>query len=471
DLPELRRAASEGDKWAPARQAALLLRGELELDEVHASAAGGRAGTRAQDDLALHAFLCQDLPRLRASVATLGGAFGALWSAVTEGESMDAADAAFEEARGADDAIRAIDAMALRALHALDSGDAEAALRIARQASRMAASEGVIQREYFANLVLARARRYVRQTAAALRILHDLEQVVSGPWHAWVEWELMFGGGSVPGARSRWANALQRQLQEGSAAAGPRTLCAGFANELEHLGAALDPASPPGDDWARGTVSDVHPSLSGFLVPQIDGSGKEVASAYVVAHPEPWARRILSQGLHRTDGGATATAFNLSARRTHVALATLALAHGASMHVHALFEAVYGFPFVVPKHQGTFRGLLHRMRAELPEFARIEREADVCRLITTHTLVLPDPRCAPDLEQTVLRLLGKEGTRLTSDAIARQLAVPLRTVQRALRDLVDVGSCEVVAEGRRSFYRIEDTTFSEPTLTRLRASR
>jgi hypothetical protein len=56
-----------------------------------------------------------------------------------------------------------------------------------------------------------------------------------------------------------------------------------------------------------------------------------------------------------------------------------------------------------------------------------------------------------------------KGGAMSAEHAAQRLGVPLRTVQALLAQLVEEGECHADKNGRRVQYRVEDTTFSEPT--------
>jgi hypothetical protein len=45
------------------------------------------------------------------------------------------------------------------------------------------------------------------------------------------------------------------------------------------------------------------------------------------------------------------------------------------------------------------------------------------------------------------------------------LRIPLRSIQKILRELLDDNACVSEGQGRRVEYYVEDTTFSEPTIS------
>jgi Fic family protein len=123
---------------------------------------------------------------------------------------------------------------------------------------------------------------------------------------------------------------------------------------------------------------------------------------------------------------------------------------------------VYGFQHAPDVHRGIFDVLLHRARARVRGLAEIEREGDRLRLKGKQPFLVPDPRSVQPLEEFMLRLVARSGGASAKEA-AEALNVPLRTVHRALQRLVSEGACQRARAGRTVVYRIEDTTFQEPT--------
>jgi len=195
---------------------------------------------------------------------------------------------------------------------------------------------------------------------------------------------------------------------------------------------------------------------------------------WVSVSPGRPARRILGTGI----GLLTDAVVIRSSRRgtrTEGSLARLAL-EPDGMEERAFFEAVYGFPFAAGEHEEVLRGLLHRMRGAVGDAAEITRKpnsssGEVLRLVPRRTLVVEDPRCQEPLADRVLDRLAASNGRATAKELTAALRVPLRTVQRSLGQLVDDGACHAEPDGRRTEYVVEDTTFSEPSLHRLRGQR
>ncbi len=92
-------------------------------------------------------------------------------------------------------------------------------------------------------------------------------------------------------------------------------------------------------------------------------------------------------------------------------------------------------------------------------------EADCLRV--SEEVLLPDPRIVFETDMLVLRHLARNAGRASAQEIATALGVSARTVQTTLRTLLTDGTCTTVREGRRVEYQLEDTTLSEPTLSRL----
>jgi hypothetical protein len=62
----------------------------------------------------------------------------------------------------------------------------------------------------------------------------------------------------------------------------------------------------------------------------------------------------------------------------------------------------------------------------------------------------------------VLQLVARCG-RMSAKDTSQQLGLPLRSAQAALEALVATGACTRERNGRAIEYRVDDTTFQEPT--------
>ena len=167
-----------------------------------------------------------------------------------------------------------------------------------------------------------------------------------------------------------------------------------------------------------------------------------------------------------------------SGARTETGIAALALAGEGGDTRDAIFRRVYGFTFVAYRHRAVLDTLCHRMRALLGSAGDIRRdEAEASgvadspspampsiALVLREAIVVPDMRCVLPAADRVLRSLALLGATSAS-AAAESLRMPLRTVQAVLQQLVADGACTIERDGRRIAYRIEDTTFTEVTLS------
>ena len=385
-------------------------------------------------------------------------------------------------------AVLAVEATALRALAALNQGNIEKATERGRRASRMARTEAIPRAEFMAHLVLARMRRVSGKPHLAARILSSLLEFAAPPWHPWMLWELTLAGGQptpdTPGPAAPWPALDQVRLLLDAARAGNQAAFderlssalaavsgwAWFDTDLHlfhHLvdpRIALEALDPRVVGWVRGQTAETPFGLHGLCANPIKPEADEDAVAYVIASPDLPARRILSFGLELLPGEAIRLAqMRRRSGRLDTAAAALALAGPEGMESTEFFRSVYGFAYTPEIHRGVIKTLVHRLRARLDVVARVHSESGRLRLEHITTAILPDPRCSAALNDRVLWLLSTHRGLSARDA-AERLQLPLRTVQTALHELVEDGSCESQRMGRNVSYEVEDTTFSEPTL-------
>lgn len=391
-----------------------------------------------------------------------------------------------------------IEAATLRALAAMGSGDLEAALATARRASRMARTEALPQQEYLANLVLARLRRMTQRPHLAVRILAALARVAPRPWAGWLSWELrlagdeataatLSGGVTGPGealvtdhalvAAESFGRAVEaagsgdrarfsEELSRTRAAVAP---CPWLLAELEAARIALDPdadvadASPELLSWVCGASTEPPTALAGLCTVADAAAASESAAAWVLSRPPRGARRVLARGLGLAgDEARRIQKLKRKKGRTDTCLAVLALAGPTGMTREELFRSVYGFQYSAVLHQGVLDTMLHRLRARVEPSGAIHRDGDRIVLRLGEPLIVPDPRCTSTVDGAVLRLLATQ-TIGTAKEAAQALGVPLRTAQAALQQLVSDGALISERRGNQVAYRVEDTTFSEPT--------
>jgi hypothetical protein len=405
------------------------------------------------------------------------------------GTSLDAKlESVRSEAVEAKAAVLAVECAAVRALAAINDGDIAEATERARRASRMARTEAIPRAEFMAHLVLARMRRISGKPHLAARILSSLLELAAPPWHPWMLWELMLAGGYSDASRLEVAppwpllndvlgllsaaesgnrDSFDRTVAQVRATAAPWSW---LVADVEILAQVIDPELDLASldrrvvDWVRGQTALTPYGLHGLCANPELLEADEAAVAYVVAGPGRQPRRILLHGLELVRDAAVRVAqMRRRSGRLDTAAAALALAAAEGMESTEFFRAVYGFAYTPEIHRGVIKTLVHRLRTRLEDVACIHSEAGRLQFEPLTPMILPDPRCAAALNDRVLWLLSTH-RGLSAREAAQRLNLPLRTVQTALHELVEDGSCESLRTGRSVSYEVEDTTFSEPTL-------
>ena len=410
-----------------------------------------------------------------------------MWSAFAAGDWRRVARCAEALRRLATDvtAELRLEAAALLARARQEDGDLSAALDMARAASSESRAASFPQAEYLANLVLARMRRYHGTAYLATRILGALAPIVPRAWAGWLRWESTMaspGGGREP-PRSRFdseraADDLGRAFERARADdrdgfIGSMVQLEGWATRWPPLAAdvrSLRGASLPEDErdvtdalrqWRCGERHGLAPGIG-----SPHAGDDQVGGGWVLVDAGSAGRRVtgVSVGIHRDATTTFLDAGHAGRGRMEKLLAVLALAGPPGVAEPDLFARVYGFRYAPEVHGGTFGGvLLHRARERVGTMARLERSAGTVRLeVPTGRLLCPDPRCTTVDHDRVLRHLSEHGV-VTARAIARALSIPLRSVQATLKDLVEHEICDRERRGREWTYRVEDTTFREPT--------
>ncbi len=373
------------------------------------------------------------------------------------------------------------DVASIRALATATSGDLEGATELARRASMMSRTEALQEQETLANLVLARVRRLTGRPFLATRILGALARFSSPAWRPWIDWEHTMASGAPGGAIRRdddAAGLLARAIEAArlgnqsgfvaSMAAGLAGLrgLAGHVADLDAARIALDPEADPGPvtaplaRWRRGLDDEVPRGLLGLTTSADPGD----AAVVVLARPGTPGARLLGPGAPLVEAAGAARLPQMQRRqgRTDTALAVLALAGDEGLSEDELFRAAYGFAFSHSVHGGVLDVLLHRARAHVGAAGEITRGRGVLALAVRSPLLLVDPRCAPHDDDRVLQLVARCG-RLSAKDTSQQLGLPLRSAQAALEALVATGACTRERNGRAIEYRVDDTTFQEPT--------
>ena len=311
----------------------------------------------------------------------------------------------------------------------------------------MSRTEELVHQQYLAGVALARVRRHAGQPHIALRILGALERVAPADWRPWLEHERALAGdrSALPAAETTHAALRQR------AALAPCTLLRG---EIELAMALLDPehAAAAATRWRAGRVHEVPRGLIALE------AGTTEHQALVLVSPGRPAARVLASSAAIGERPLLSTS---RPGRIETALSVLALAR-APLAVEAFFSQVYGFAFEPRIHRGSLEVLVHRLRELLGDRAVIERELGDVQLVAREAFAVPDPRVRRTLDDAVLRAIAEQ-PGATARQSAERAGAPLRSVQHALKRLVEGGACEAIKRGRVVCYRVEDTTFTEPT--------
>lgn len=408
----------------------------------------------------------------------------AVWAALS---------AVFEGAKKNQLAGLAIDAQCAMAIACMIGGDLTQATAISRRASRMARTEGLPQQQYLSNLLLARVRRLNGVPHLATHILNALMVIAPSPYQSWIRWERLLAGtivgdGPPPQQPVDWAcGALGRVLDAAMKGEGEDLALAEkdllmhvapvplVRAEAQDLCMGIDPlgsttaTSDAMSEWLKGATALPPHGLYGvedIATEEVDANRRDVG--YILAGPGRRARRVLgfakaplaSADLHdekRTDRRRI---------RIETGVAVLALAAGPIAD-SVFFRQVYGFEHNPIVHAAVLDALVSRMRKALTGVASLERVDGALSLSFVCLARLPDPRCAQPLEDRVLRVLVRAQDGTAKDAATR-LGLPLRTIQEALKELIDGGACAKRREGRKIAYVIEDTTFAPPTQSGVR---
>lgn len=463
------------------------------------AAGGDPAATRAAARQATSALAAFDVPRARewldafASAPDPSGALACakVGAALLSGnadaaESLGALKALQQRASEQGDAHTVVEAAIWSAVAQLEVGPVEDALKRARRASRMARTESMPQLEYFSAIILARLRRLTGTPHLASRILNAVGRFASAQWLGWVAWELFWvddddaveralarggsqpapsigvgrdllalGRGAASGDRAHVAAAMSRL----SGAPRPRMTDAELATLHHHLLPGGEPPAPTaafcaGTDPVVPLGLDKRAGAEGFK-----------ARGCVLVHPRG-AWRTFPSALAVIEGAPPPLGKAAGQARMDTLVAVLALAGPEGLPTAEVFAATYGFTYIPTTHAGTFRVLLHHVRKRMAGLATISREDKRLRLVCERPFAVEDPRCTESVASRLLLQIARNPTGARS--LAKALAVPLRTAQLALHELVDDGSCVRVRKGNAVEYRVEDTTFLEPTSIRAR---
>ncbi len=329
--------------------------------------------------------------------------------------------------------------------------------------------------------MLARVRRLTGRPFLATRILGALARFASPAWRPWIDWEHTMASGALadgaPGDDDA-ARSLARMIELARlgdrsgfehATAHARARMGGLVGHLADLDAAriaIDPDADAGPvdaplaRWRRGLDDDGPRGLLGLTTSADPGD----VPVFVLARKGAPGARLLGPDAPLVEAAGAARLPQTQRRqgRTDTALAVLALAGEEGLTEDQLFRAAYGFAFSHNVHGGVLDVLLHRARAHLGRAGEITRSRSALALTVPAPLLLVDPRCAPHDDDRVLQLVARCG-RMSAKDTSQQLGLPLRSAQAALEALAATGACTRERNGRAIEYRVDDTTFQEPT--------
>lgn len=407
------------------------------------------------------------------SRAALVASLAEAWQAWFAGKVVDAAALAESQRKAAAERMPAlaIELMSVLALVDLRAGDLDAALRRARIASRMGRSEGIPYAEVLANVALARVRRMHARPHLALRILRGLRRYAPPVWHSWLSWEALMAGRWNGEDTPLWpllkaaAEGTRQALLNAAAAldvgALPRPLQADAQATIALLTGSEGHAAL--NAWRAGSTAALPAELAGLAF-ALPSPGSATFHSWVAAG-EGTATRVshLETELAKADGFAMLQRPHQPRADTGVAMLSLAT---APIDKETYFQDLYGFPFEPALHAATFSMHLSRLRERIRPHATLVIEGETLRLTHHARVLLPDPRCKELLAQRALRVLAEQPGGLSTRALAATLGSTLRTAQRAIHALVDDGVIESTPQGRGTVYSVEDSTFSEPTMSR-----
>ena len=411
---------------------------------------------------------------------------GALWirwleQALAPGAESEAAAIEAEAGHLRAPDVR-VDAATTRALILHEEERLEEALAIARRAARMAATEGLRTPRILASLVLARIRAALGQAVHATRITESLAGWASPEWSGWIACERLFVSGlgvaehalapvvdtSTPSEAARALVAMmnaarQSQRSELSRQAAFLATVPVLVRRVHAALGLLDPAIDP--DRLEPAVAEFVRGEGGILPLGLSGLGApdegDDSTAWILRRAHAPGRRLARLGLSLA-GTPPLAASQRRTGREDVALAVLALAGDEGVSYATLVRRVYRAAYAPELHDAKLRVLGHRVGARLGASGQVGASHGQLALHVESPILVPDPRCALGPEDRVLHALARRG-RASARELAEELAIPLRTVQGAVRELLEDGACREEPHGRSVQYVVEDTTYAEPT--------
>lgn len=364
--------------------------------------------------------------------------------------------------------------------------ESDQALASARTAVRVAHTEGLPQIQYMSGLALARARRVGGRPYLAGRILSALKPRTSTLYDERIAWELLMAGYELTAAPGI-AQHLQTLLTSGSAAQkqGGLARCeedntdplmgADIASLRRLLGVSTlqDQRVESEERFMQGLSHEVPAWLQG--VAAAPSTWSELDATCVAAQSVAAVlARPLSESVHAvrtliplsaSGDGQVLKSHPSNGRRALSGIAALCLSGGQATE-QELWKSTYQLEYQPEKHRDILKVLIRRMRSNLGSHGRIERLGTSVRIHLSDSILVVDPRCQSSPERRVLEEIAACAGSCRD--IAERIGMPVRSVQRILRQLVESGDCARRRGGRDVVYSLEDTTFHEPSSRNMR---
>ncbi|MEM6532446.1 MAG: hypothetical protein AAF654_07470 [Myxococcota bacterium] len=332
----------------------------------------------------------------------------------------------------------------------------------ARRLFRRCSSEGFLDREALASLLLARARRDAGQSLTSQHILSEIRRLAPRFMQRALELELSLLGvdtAASPLSKTRAAVASRNRHDATEHARRCLSEVKGtlWFEDVRVWTALLrlDDSEPEHDDvshWRRCEDADPPRGILDPLAPRQPG--------WIVCNTNGHNERELASGWF---GDVEELALGAQASQSQRALTLLALAPEDGVPVRRFGQAL---GVSSTERGGAMRVLLHRLRAALRGVARIEEQDDRLVLLSEARWCFRENFRGPGLADRVLAAVVQATRPISSKRIARDIGASVRSVQNELQPLAEDGLCRRLKVGREVLYMVEDTTFKAPTRER-----
>ena len=361
-------------------------------------------------------------------------------------------------------------------LNALRRGELQLGKERIRQGTRMASSEGQGRSFTLAAWALTRFRRLEGRPHLA-RLIGGA-QLHSSRFQTLLQWELGLAGKFPTNDASldqQFLSALTGsnelvQLQSWCQLLGilklEEEIPALFRQDWSDLKGCSGSSSTSQSTWVRDWQLGKGKPFTGFegLVARLNPEANSLASVIVRSTGEVQRKLQFFHDLSQQLIPSLDLGEESLKRPNRMSTSVVVLAQSTQMKLEEarFFEEVYGFSYRKELHQGVLKVLLHRLRQKLEGFAEVVKDSDCLCLRPLCDWQTVDPRCSITLADRVLANLAENQGSGATD-LSENLNYPLRTVQAALQELVEEGAIEMERAGRKVRYKVEDTSFCEPT--------